>query len=299
MSIGLYGRLKKSINKLTGDEKMALRIKTNMPSQYIQTNLSRISTNNESSLQRLSSGKRINKASDDAAGLAISKRLEAQTRGLRQAVRNTNDGTAFIQTAEGGLNETTNILIRMREISIQSATGTVGEEEKGFLDAEYQQLMQEIDRISESTVFNGVPLLNGRGADETHFQVGAFAGDENSISFDSSSTDITTDNLDVSGLSIAERDDALESIEYLDDALQRVSGFRANLGAIQSRLKSTASNLEIQVLNQDNARSIIEDVDVAKETAKLASTNVIKAAGIATLSQANNIPNAALRLLNN
>ena len=277
---------------------MSLRIRTNVASEQVQTNLSRISTKNESSLQRLSSGKRINKASDDAAGLAISKKLEAQTRGLRQAIRNTNDGTALIQTAEGGLNEATNLLTRMREISIQSASGTVGLEEKNLLNSEYQQLIQEIDRISESTTFNGVSLLNGRGNDEVNFQVGTFAGDENRITVNASETDITSDNIDVAGLSISERDDALESIEYLDNAIQQVNGFRANLGAIQSRLRSTVSNLEVQVINQENARSVIEDVDVAQEAAKLASTNVIKAAGIATLSQANNIPNSALKLLN-
>ena len=277
---------------------MSLRIRSNMASEQIQTNLSRISQKHESSLQRLSSGKRINKALDDAAGLAIAKKLEAQTRGLRQAIRNTNDGTAFIQTAEGGLNEATNLLTRMREISIQSASGTVGPEEKGFLDVEYQQLIQEIDRISESTTFNGVSLLNGRGNDEVSFQVGTFAGDENQISFDASKTDITSDNIDVAGLSIAEQDDALESIEYLDSAIQQVNSFRANLGAVQSRLNSTTANLEVQVLNQENARSVIEDVDVAHESSKLASTNVIKNAGIATLAQANHIPNAALKLLN-
>ena len=278
---------------------MALRIRTNIASEQVRANLSKVSKDSQNSLQRLSSGKRINNASDDATGLAISKKLEAQTKGLRQAIRNTNDGAALVQTAEGGLNETTNLLTRMRELSIQAASGTVGVEEKGFLDAEYQQLIDEIDRISESTTFNGVSLLNGRGNDEISFQVGAFAGDENIISFDASFTDVTADNIEVSGLSIREEDDALESIEYLDNAIQQVNGYRANLGAIQSRLKSTASNLEVQVLNQENARSSIEDVDIADEAARLASTNVIRSAGIATLAQANNIPNTALKLLLN
>ena len=277
---------------------MALTIRTNIASERVQSNLSKISKTGENSLQRLSSGKRINKAADDATGLAISRKLEAQTRGLRQAIRNTSDGTAMVQTAEGGLNETTNILTRMRELGIQAASDTVGTKERGFLDAEYQQLIQEIDRIAESTTFNGVPLLNGEGAGEINFQVGAFSGDENKISFDSSLTDVTASNIEVSGLDVADRGSALDSIEYIDSAIQQVNGFRANLGAIQSRLFSTVSNLEVQVLNQESARAGIEDTDIAKETAQLASTNVIKSAGIATLSQANQIPNAALRLLN-
>lgn len=283
---------------LKGENKMALTIRTNVTSQRVQSNLSRISKSGEDSLQRLSSGKRINKASDDATGLAISRKLEAQTRGLRQAIRNTSDGTAMVQTAEGGLNETTNILTRMRELGIQAASDTVGSKERGFLNAEYQQLIQEIDRIAESTTFNSVPLLNGQGADEINFQVGAFSGDENKISFDSSKTDVTAGNIDVSGLNVSDRGSALDSIEYIDSAIQQVNGFRANLGAIQSRLFSTVSNLEVQVLNQESARSGIEDTDIAQEAARLASSNVIKSAGIATLSQANDIPNAALRLLN-
>ena len=276
---------------------MALRIQTNLAAQQIQTNLSKISQKSEDSLHRLSSGKRINKAADDATGLAISKNLEAQTRSLKQAIRNTNDGTSLVQTAEGGLNETTSLLTRMRELSIQAASDTVGDNEKVLLDTEYQQLLQEVDRISESTIFNGVTLLNGQGAKEMNFQVGAFAGEENTIKFDSSQTNITTDNIEVSGLAIDERGGALESIEYIDSAIKRVNGFRANLGAVQSRLKTTAANLEVQVLNQENARSVIEDVDVAQEAAQLASTNVIKAAGIATLAQANQIPNSALSLI--
>lgn len=276
---------------------MTLRIQTNLASEQIQTNLSRVSKESEKSLQRLSSGKRISSASDDATGLAIATNLQAQTRGLRQAIRNTSDGTSLVQTAEGGLNETANILTRMRELSIQAASDTIGPDERPLLNAEYQQLIQEIDRLAESTTFNGVTLLNGRGADEMNFQVGTFSGDENKISFESSDTNVTSDNIEVAGLSVEERDDALESIEQIDSAITRVNGFRANLGAVQSRLKSTFANLEVQVLNQESARSVIEDVDIASESAKLASSNVIQSAGIATLAQANQIPHTALRLV--
>ncbi|MFZ8932414.1 MAG: flagellin [Bacteriovoracaceae bacterium] len=276
---------------------MGLRIYSNIPSQTVQMNLREISGKGQKELERLSSGKRITKAADDAAGLAISKNLEAQTLGLRQATRNANDGISLVQTAEGGLNEVSNILVRLRELSVQSASDTVGETERSFLDKEYQQLLTEIDRISEATVFNGTQLLNGEGAGTLDFQVGAFAGEQNIISFDSSETDASTGSIGVDGTGVTEKDSALDSIASLDEAIDQVSGQRSNLGAIQSRLASTVNNLEIQTINQDSARSVIEDVDVANSTAELASANVLKQAGISSLAQANNLPNSALRLI--
>ena len=276
---------------------MGLRISTNVASQTVQKNLKQVSNNATSSLEKLSSGKRISKAADDAAGLAIATNLEAQTKGLRQATRNANDGISLIQTAEGGLNEVSNILTRMRELTVQAASDTVGENERGFLDKEYQQLVTEIDRISESTTFNGTNLLNGEGGGTLDFQVGAFAGDQNKISFDSSEANATASNIGVSGTGVADKSDALDSIENIDEAITSISGQRANLGAVQSRLNSTVANLEIQTINQDNARSVIQDVDVASESAKLASDNVVKQAGISTLAQANQLPNNALRLV--
>ena len=276
---------------------MGLRISTNVASQTVQKNLKQVSNNATSSLEKLSSGKRITKAADDAAGLAIATNLEAQTKGLRQATRNANDGISLIQTAEGGLNEVSNILTRMRELTVQAASDTVGENERGFLDKEYQQLVTEIDRISESTTFNGTNLLNGEGGGTLDFQVGAFAGDQNKISFDSSEANATASNIGVSGTGVADKSDALDSIENIDEAITSISGQRANLGAVQSRLNSTVANLEIQTINQDNARSVIQDVDVASESAKLASDNVVKQAGISTLAQANQLTNNALRLV--
>ena len=276
---------------------MGLRISTNVASQSVQKNLKEVSNKANASLEKLSSGKRITKASDDAAGLAIATNLEAQTKGLRQATRNANDGISLIQTAEGGLNEVSNILVRMRELTIQSSSDTVGENERGFLDKEYQQLSTEIDRISNSTTFNGSQLLNGEGSGQMDFQVGAFAGKQNRITFDSAETNASTSSIGVSGSGVADKSDALDSISVLDEAINTVSGQRANLGSIQSRLSSTVSNLEVQTINQDSARSVIQDVDVAEESAKLASNTVVKQAGIATLSQANALPNSALRLI--
>ncbi|AUN96600.1 flagellin FliC [Bacteriovorax stolpii] len=276
---------------------MGLRIATNIASQNVQKNLKEVSNAGNSSLEKLSSGKRITKASDDAAGLAISTNLEAQTKGLRQATRNANDGISLVQTAEGGLNETTNILTRLRELTIQASSDTVGEQERGFLDKEYQQLTKEIDRISESTVFNGTQLLNGEGKGSMDFQVGAFAGEQNRITFDSGESDSSASAIGVKGTSISEKGDALSAIGDIDKAIEKVSGQRANLGSIQSRLQSTVKNLEVQTINQDSARSVIQDVDVAEATANLASNQVVKNAAVSTLAQANGIPNSALRLI--
>ncbi len=276
---------------------MGLRIATNVASQNVQKNLKEISSVGNSQLEKLSSGKRITKASDDAAGLAIATNLEAQTKGLRQATRNANDGVSLIQTAEGGLNETSNILIRLRELTIQAASDTVGETERGFLDKEYQQLTKEVDRIAQSTTFNGTQLLNGEGKGSMDFQVGAFAGEQNRITFESSETNSSSSAIGISGTAIASKDDALSSITSVDEAIEKVSGHRATLGSIQSRLQSTIKNLEVQTINQDSARSVIQDVDVAEASAALASNQVLKNAGVSTLAQANQIPNSALRLI--
>ena len=276
---------------------MGLRISTNVASQQVQKNLRQVSSKSDESLSKLSSGKRITKAADDAAGLAIATNLEAQTKGLRQATRNANDGISLVQTAEGGLNEVSNILVRMRELTIQASSDTVGEAERGFLDKEYQQLVTEVDRISEATTFNGAKLLNGEGSGTLDFQVGAFAGEQNRISFDSSETNASASSIGVSGSGISDKGSALDSIAVIDEAINTVSGQRATLGSVQSRLGSTVSNLEVQTINQDSARSVIQDVDVASESAKLAASQVVKQAGIATLSQANAIPNTALRLI--
>jgi len=276
---------------------MGLRIASNIASQTVQKNLKGVSNEGNASLERLSSGKRITKSADDAAGLAISTNLEAQTKGLRQATRNANDGISLVQTAEGGLNEVSNILVRLRELTIQASSDTVGEQERGFLDKEYQQLSTEIDRISESTTFNGAQLLNGKGKGTMDFQVGAFDGEQNKITFDSGETDSSAANIGIEGTGINDKDSALEAISNVDAAIEKVSGQRANLGSIQSRLSSTVKNLEVQTINQDNARSVIQDADIALESASVASNNVIKQAAISTLAQANNIPNSALRLI--
>lgn len=276
---------------------MGLRISTNIASEMVQKNLKETSRDETKSLEKLSSGSRINSASDDAAGLAIATKLKAETTSMRQATRNANDGISFVQSAEGGLGEVSNILIRLRELSIQSASDTVGEDERGFLDLEYQQLTSEVDRIANSTKFNGKDVLNGEGAEVLDFQIGTNAGEENRIQFDTSSSNATTSNLGISGTGVNEKGDALSSISNIDEAINLVSGQRANLGAIQGRLQMSVNNLENQTVNLEQARSAIQDVDVASESAKLASSSIVKSAGISTLAQANSLGRSALKLI--
>lgn len=276
---------------------MGLRIATNLASEAVQTNLKEVSLKTNKELERLSSGKRITQASDDAAGLAIAKNLEAQTRSLRQAARNANDGISMVQTAEGSMTEISNILVRLRELSIQSASDTVGNQERGMLDLEYQELTKEVDRISSSTEFNGVHLLDGEGDGVLDFHVGSKPGEANIIQYDSGETNASTSSLEISGTGVSSKGDALGSISSVDTAINILSGQRASLGAIQNRLQHSVQTLETQALNQESARSVIEDADVAQSAAALASANVVKNAGISALAQANNIPNSTLKLI--
>jgi flagellin len=275
---------------------MGLRINTNIASQEVQKNMRTNSAAQELEFSKLSSGKRITKSADDAAGLAIAKKLESETRGLRVASRNANDAISLVQVAEGGLNETGNILTRLRELSIQAGSDTVGEAERGYLSLEYEQLVQESDRISKTTSFNGRPLLKGEG-DVLQFQVGSMGNEDNRIEFDAGMTDASSESLGISGTNIRDKSDALDNLSKIDEAINKVSAFRANFGSIQSRLQSSINNLDVAAVNQDAARSRIEDLDVAESTAKLASTQVKGAAGTATLAQANGLGMSALKLI--
>ena len=184
---------------------MGLRIATNIASQEVQKNLSQVTGRSEQSLAKLSSGMRINKAVDDAAGLAISQRLRATSSGLAQATRNANNGISYVQTAEGALNESSNIVVRLRELSVQAASDTVGDNERELLNFEYQQLVEEVDRIADSAEFNGLKLINGQGNGVLSFHVGAAAGEENKIEYDSDETDATPAALGIEGLNVLEK----------------------------------------------------------------------------------------------
>lgn len=276
---------------------MGLRISTNVPSLNAQRNLAENSGNLGQSLARLSSGFRINRAADDAAGLAISEQLKAQIRGLRQASRNASDGVSLVQVAEGGLNEISSMLIRLRELAIQGSSDTIGDTERKFIDVEYQQLKSEMQRIAESTSFNGYDLLNGTGG-VIDIQVGTGNDPfQDRISFNASAANASLQSLGVAAESISSKAQAQLSLDAVDKAIISVSAIRANFGAMQNRLNSTINNLGVATENYSAANSRIRDTDVAHESAELTRNTILQQAGVSVLSQANAIQNMALKLL--
>lgn len=276
---------------------MGLRINTNTQSIAAQRSLGQVKRTQDDALNKLSSGTRINKASDDAAGLAISEKLKANIRSSAQANRNAGDGISMIQIAEGGMNEVGNILVRLRELSVQSASDTIGDTEREFTDKEFQQLTKEIDRISQSVEFNGTKLINGEGEDK-EFQVGVNNDATNDrISFSPSAISVKTEDLGVGGLTVATKADAQTNLEAIDAAMTKVSGGRAELGALQNRLQSTINNLEISNENMSAANSRIRDTDVAAESANLAKANILSSSATSVLAQANGSNQSALRLI--
>ena len=276
---------------------MGLRINTNVASLNAQRNMRGTRINLDKSLEKLASGYRINKAGDDAAGLAISESLRAQIRGYSQALRNTQDGISMIQVAEGGLNEASSILIRLRELGVQAASDTVGPVERQFLNVEYEQLLQEIDRIADATEFNGTPLLNGTGA-LFDFQIGIRNDPTiDRITFDASKADANTAAIGVNLTSVADKASAQNSLAAIDKAIMNVSAMRADFGAIQNRLQSTINNLAVSIENISAANSRIRDTDVAEESAELTKNNVLMQAGTSVLAQANQSTASAVQLL--
>lgn len=277
---------------------MGLRINTNVASLNAQRNLIGTKWGLDKSLERLSSGYRINRAGDDAAGLAISENLRAQIRGLKQASRNAQDGVSLVQVAEGGLNEISSILIRLRELAVQAASDTIGPVERQFLNVEYDQLVSEVDRIADGTEFNGTQLLSGTGS-ILDFQVGT-RNDPNidRLSFDASKADANSAALGVNLTSVADKASAQNSLAAIDSAIVSVSAMRADFGAIQNRLQSTIGNIAVSVENLSAANSRIRDVDIAEETAEMTKNNILLQAGTSVLAQANQSSNTALALLN-
>ncbi len=276
---------------------MGLRINTNVTSIAAQRTLGQTNRSQSESLGRLSSGSRINKAADDAAGLAISEKMKAGIRGSRQAERNANDGISMIQTAEGGLNEVSNILTRLRELSVQSASDTVGDTERSFSNMEYQNLKQEIERISQVTEFNGKKLLDGSG--ETYdLQIGIHNDEfQDRIQYAANETNSSLASLGVDSLSVENKEGAQGSLNTLDNAIEQISGFRAKLGATQNRLNSTITNLQVSTENLETANSRIRDTDFAAEAANNAKMSILANAGTSVLSQANAQGSAALKLI--
>ena len=278
---------------------MGLRISTNMAAIAANRALTNSSAEQAKSFQRLSSGNRITQAGDDAAGLSISENLRAQIRSIGQATRNANDGISFVQVAEGGLNEIGNMLIRMRELSVQAASDTIGDKERGYINQEVQSLTQEVDRISNTTEFNGTKLLNGEAPHELSFQVGirkeSNGGDR--LAFNPNDYNVRSSTLGIDGIAYTSTDDARDAMDKVDSAIGKVFEARAKLGATQNRLQSTVNNLQISSENLSAARSRIADTDVAVETSELVRKNILQQAGISVLAQANQAPMAALKLL--
>ncbi len=276
---------------------MGLRIMTNLQSLAAQRHLNTNFEHQKTSLEHLASGSRINKAGDDAAGLAISERLKSEIRSLRQASRNTNDGVSLIQVAEGGLSEIGNILTRLRELSIQGASDTIGNQERGFIDKEVQQLKSEIDRISTITEYNGTKLLDGSST-VLEIQVGTHNNPlQDRLMYDPQSLAVTLNTLGLNDISTITKENAQQNLDQIDTAMNHVNGNRSTIGALQNRMQSTISNLNIYRENLEAANSRIRDADVADDSSELVKNNILSQASVAVLAQANASQQLALKLL--
>lgn len=277
---------------------MGLRINTNTASLNSQFHLRNMSQGVQKSMERLSSGSRINSSGDDAAGLAISERMRADIRGLKQVDRNSQDGISLTQVAEGSLSQIANMLIRLRELGVQSASDTINDDNRKLVGMEYKQILQEIERISSATEFNGVKLLNGSGS-TIDFQVNTRnVPTVDRISFDPAMADVGVSSLGIANSGVDFKDDAQASLAMIDDAMSRVSGLRAEFGSIQSRLNTTSENTKNNLESYSAANSRIKDADIAEESSELAKKNIMLQTGTSVLAQANQQPGQALTLLN-
>jgi flagellin len=276
---------------------MALVINTNVASLNAQRNLNSTQLMMSKSMERLSSGLRINRAGDDAAGLAISQNMQANIRSMNQAVRNANDGISLVQTAEGALNETSSILQRMRELATQAANGVLSSTQRSNIQVEFGNLQQEIDRISAVTDFNGTKLLDGSLSAGTTLQIGIGTSGNDTLSVSITQANTSTLSVGSSSAAVSTQAAAQASLTAIDTAISAVSTARGNLGAISNRLQSTINNLQVAVENTSAANSRIVDVDVAAETANMTKAQILAQAGVSVLSQANQSPQLALKLL--
>lgn len=275
---------------------MSLRINTNVASINAQRNLHNVSMKLNKSLERLSSGLRINRAGDDAAGLAISENLKSDIRAYEQSSRNAADGISMIQVAEGALSEVSDILIRMRELAQQAANETLGASERGYLDDEFQALSTEIDRVSDNTEFNGTMLLDGSGDADLELQVGLTATDVITVDF-STDADVAGLGIGTDDLTGVDNTNAQAAIANIESAISDLSGYRAGFGAAQNRLESVIRSVNNSIENLSAANSRIRDVDIAAETSSMTSSQILQQAGVSVLMQANMTPQMALMLL--
>ena len=275
---------------------MAITIMTNTASLTAQNNLNKTQNALDSSLARLSSGYRITKAGDDAAGLGISTKLESQIKSYAQATRNANDGLSVIQSTESALNEQSNILTRLRELAMESASDGIGNTERGYVDREAQALLGELERVANVAEYNGTSLLNG-GAATLDFQVGLFSTSNDAITFTTLNATTGASGLNVSGLNLAVKASALAALASIDAALGYVSDARATLGANGNRFSSAINDIQSFSESLSAANSRIKDVDVASETSNMSRQQILMQAGVSVLAQANQVPQMALKLL--
>lgn len=274
---------------------MALIVNNNIASINAQRNLGVSTSQLEGSVARLSSGLRITRAADDAAGLGISETLRAQIRSINQAVRNANDGISLLQIADGGAEGIGNLLARMRELAEQSASGILGSNERSFLDQEFVALRSEIDRISAVTEFNNVKLLSGTGNDSLSIQIGFRSSSNDTLTL--SLNDLDTTRLTLSSVNVSTSANAVSALSNIDNAISAVASARANIGSLQNRLDAAVQNLQVAAENVTAAESRIRDADIAFETAKFVRNQILVSAGTSILAQANTLPQQALSLL--
>ena len=282
---------------------MALTVNTNTTSLGVQRNLNRASDALSTSMNRLSSGLKINSAKDDAAGLQIASRMTSQIRGQTMAIKNANDATSIAQTAEGAMQEQTNILQRMRELAIQSRNDSNTDDDRIALEKEFQSMTKELDRIAASTQLNNKNLLDGSNTTAMVFQVGSNTGGDNQISITLSDAMDTTGALSalagktISGAAAAIEANFSGAMTAIDEALKNINSTRADLGAVQNRLTSTIANLQNINENAEAARGRVQDTDFAAETAQLTKQQTLQQASTSVLAQANQLPSAVLKLL--
>lgn len=291
-----------------------MRINHNVPAIITQGALFRVNRDLSKSLEKMSTGLRINRASDDAAGLGVSENLRTQVRGTDQAIRNAQDGIAAVSIAEGAANEISEILQRMRELAIQSANDTLTSVERGYTNAEYRQLITEIDRIAEVTNYNGMKLISSTGSSSNErFGIGGVGGTGSALWIDANSSygvdsitvtidTLTSDQLGTGGNTIAStyltsQSVAAEAISVLDVAIDSVNTMRSNMGAFINRMEHAINNLLVSNSNQQSAESTIRDVDFAQETTRFTRNQILTQSATAMLSQANMIPQSTLQLL--
>ena len=275
---------------------MALTVNTNTSSITAQTNLNRTNRSLAGSFERISSGLRITKAADDAAGLGVAESLDAQNISARQAMRNTNDGISVIQTAEGATNEVANIVKRMRELAVQSSSETLASTERAYVQDEYLSLESEVERISQTTEFNGLALADGTNS-TLDVQVGIMNSANDRVAITLGDLRVTTLGIDSGSIDMSTATGAQSAITTLDSALDTLNGYRSDYGATQNRLDSSLNNMETYSESLSAAESQIRDADFAYETAELAKNQVMQQAGISILAQANGLSQSALSLL--